>query len=98
MFDPLGTYIEAVKKKKFKEPNLKSYKTIVEWNDNPLSKANLLVFVMIAKTVEPFLTLFQAKRPLTPFLAKELFQVLKHLLEKFIHPSEMLTLTSRNIS
>ena len=37
----------------------------------------------------PFLTLYQTDKPMVPFLAKDLFQLLKSLLRRFLKPNVM---------
>ena len=65
-------------------PKCSSYKTVSVAVSEPLTCARLQVFINIAKVVQPFLTLFQANKPMAPFLAEEIHKMMKDLMEKFV--------------
>ena len=47
-------------------------------------KANLQFFISVATEVEPFLELYQADRPLLPFLAQDLGSLFKSLMTRIV--------------
>ena len=73
--------IELGPKKKI--PKCSSYKTVSVAVNEPLTCARLQVFINTAQIVQPFLRLFQANKPMAPFLA-EVYKMMKDLMEKFI--------------
>lgn len=77
-------YVDAVKKKKIPNPATTSYDTIVAAQEDPLIVAKLQFFLAISRTFNPFLTKFQTDEPVLPFLAKDLADLLKSLLRRFV--------------
>ena len=49
---------------------------------------------MIAKEIQPFLTKYQADKPLLPFFAIEMKNLVKELMQKFIKPDLLSDATS----
>lgn len=72
-------YITAVKKGEVHEPTCTSFKSLAKHDQDRLLIAKLHSFIYVAKIFRPFLTRFQKDEPLAPFLAKELFLVVKRL-------------------
>lgn len=86
-------YIISAKNGKIVEPTCKSFKTVSAYEKDILILAKLQCFVFIAKILRPFLTKFQKDEPLSPFLAKDLFQMVKRMYSLILDPDYMVTLT-----
>ena len=61
-------YITAAKSGKVTEPKNKSFENVQQSVKDLLLTAKLNFFLMIAKEIQPFLTKYQADKPLLPFL------------------------------
>ena len=61
-------YVTAAKSGKVAEPKNKSFENVQESVKDTLLTAKLNFFLMIAKEIQPFLTKYQADKPLLPFL------------------------------
>ena len=61
-------------------PTNKSYETLVKHYRDPLVPIKLQFFAFIAGILKPYLTIFQANRPLVPFMCDELMKILDQLL------------------
>lgn len=98
IWDAVCNYVTAVSSgPKSKIPKSASYMTISKAVNDPLVLAKLHVFVATAKCLSPFLKRFQSDKPMVPFLAKELYQLLCSLLEKFIKRAVVESLTVSSI-
>ena len=84
-------YVESTNKK---DPQTKSYETIKQWVHDPLSKAKLLFAISVGKTVENFLTVYQTDKPMTPFLARDLEDLLRTLKSRIVKSSVLETASS----
>lgn len=62
-------------------------------SDN-LLKAKHLFWISIAQDFQPFLQLYQADRPLVPFLAKDLEKLLRNIMNRFVKEDVMANATS----
>ena len=59
-----------------------------------LVPAKLQFFCTIAKVLQPYLEVFQRERPMLPFMAEYLFDILHNILDKFIKKSVLAEVTS----
>ena len=80
-------FIDAVKQKKINDPHTKSFDTIKEMSSDVFLKVKMYNFISTAKLVTPFLTLYQTDRPMIPYLAGDLCNVVRRLMELFIKPN-----------
>ena len=80
----LETYCAAAKSKQVTDPNNKSFQAVQKSLQDPLLKAKLLFYIMVAKEVEPFLTLYQTDRPMIPFITTDMGILVKSLMLRFI--------------
>ncbi|KAJ4945774.1 hypothetical protein JOQ06_023452 [Pogonophryne albipinna] len=80
----LQKYVDGVKNKKIPNPATASYDTIAAAQGDPLIIAKLQFFFAISRTFSPFLLKFQTDEPVMPFLAKDLAELLKSLLRRFV--------------
>ena len=71
-------------------PKCASFKTVSVAVNEPLTCARLQLFINTSKVVEPFLRKFQTNKPMAPFLAEDIYKILKDLMERFIK-EEMLS-------
>ena len=83
----LKQYVKAVEDKKVTNPKTKSFETVREALNDKLMLAKIHFFHCIAKQMEPFLTKFQAEKPMVPFLCSELSDLVKSLMRRFIKSS-----------
>ncbi|XP_029956953.1 uncharacterized protein LOC115395522 isoform X1 [Salarias fasciatus] len=77
-------YVDAVKQKKLPNPGTASYDTIEMAQADPFIGAKLEFFLAITRTYNPFLTKYQTDEPVLPFLAKDLSELIKSLLRRFV--------------
>lgn len=77
-------YIESARRKKVNLPKCVSFQNLCNFCTDPLVQAMLHFALGVAKIVTPFLTEYQADKPLAFLLAKDLETVAKVLLTKFV--------------
>lgn len=80
-------YVNAVGAGKFPNPGTKSYTTVNEGCRDPLLLAKLAFHLSFSKEVAPFLNLYQTDRPMIPFLAADLSNVVRSVMD---HLSSMM--------
>ncbi|XP_058628346.1 uncharacterized protein LOC131538490 [Onychostoma macrolepis] len=80
----LQLYVDAVKRKELPNPGTGLYDTIEAAQKDPLILAKLHFFLTIARTFEPFLKRYQMDEPVMPFLAKDLAELMKSVLRRFV--------------
>ncbi|XP_041931129.1 uncharacterized protein LOC121694820 isoform X2 [Alosa sapidissima] len=80
----ISTYVDAVQKKKVPNPNTASYDTILAAQADDLIIPKLQFFLSVARSFSPFLTKYQTDKPVLPFLAKDLKELLMALLRRFV--------------
>ena len=91
IWDNIKKYVNKIELgPKNKIPKCSSYKTVCIAVNEPLTCARLQVFVTTAKVMQPFLQMFQSNKPMAPFLAEEIYKMMKDLMEKFVK-KELLT-------
>ncbi|XP_049912480.1 uncharacterized protein LOC126397615 isoform X2 [Epinephelus moara] len=77
-------YMEAVRTKKVPNPGTGSYDTIAAAIKCPLILAKLHFYMAIARMFTPFLKRYQTDEPVMPFLGRDLVELLKCFLRRFI--------------
>ncbi|XP_053347667.1 uncharacterized protein LOC128518536 [Clarias gariepinus] len=77
-------YMDAVRKKKIPNPGTASYDTLEVAEKDHLILAKLHFYMAITRTFSPFLTFYQTDVPVIPFLAKDLAELLKSMLRRFV--------------
>lgn len=80
----LKKYVNEVEAGKFHHPGTKSYTTVKEGCRDPLLPAKLAFHLSFTKEVAPFLILYQTDRPMIPFLAADLSNVIRSVMDRFI--------------
>lgn len=78
------TFMTSVEKKDIPDPKTKSFEVIKNIVNDELFPAKCNFVIFIAKEIEPFLTLYQTDKPMIPFLAGDLHNLIKELMEKFL--------------
>ncbi|XP_062864866.1 uncharacterized protein LOC134326630 isoform X2 [Trichomycterus rosablanca] len=78
------SYVDQVKAKKLPNPRSSSYDTIAEARMDPIILAKLHFFMSISRTFQPFLTKYQTDAPMIPFLGRDLEDLIRSLLRRFI--------------
>ena len=79
---------------KSKIPKSHSFTSLQGVTQDLLVPAKLQFFCTIAKVLHPFLEVFQRDRPMFPFMAEYLYDILCTILDKFIKKSVMEKITS----
>ena len=79
---------------KSKIPKSHSFTSLQGVTQDLLVPAKLQFFCTIAKVLHPFLEVFQRERPMLPFMAEYLYDILCTILDKFIKKSVMEKVTS----
>ena len=79
---------------KSKIPKSHSFTSLQGVTQDLLVLAKLQFFCTIAKVLHPFLEVFQRERPMLPFMAEYLYDILCTILDKFIKKSVMEKVTS----
>jgi hypothetical protein len=69
-----------------KVPAVSSFQKLIMHVQEPLNVAKLQFFINVAEGLQVFLKKFHGDNPLLPFLAEELYSLLKVLLQHFIRP------------
>ena len=87
-------FVNAVKEKKFIDPNSKSYETIKSSCSDPLLPTKIAFFASVAKQITPFLTAFQTDKPMLPFMSTSVYALVKSLMGRFIKNELMAEATS----
>jgi len=85
----MKVYVEAVDKKKVKHPGTKSYDTIKRMLKDPFIKAKLTFIMSVGKQVESFLVEYQTDKPMIPFLAQDLAELVRNCMDRFVKTSVM---------
>ncbi|XP_023681158.2 uncharacterized protein [Paramormyrops kingsleyae] len=80
----METYVDAVKSKKIPNPGSSSFDTIAASREDPLILPKLHFFMAMSRTFQPFLEKYQTDQPVMPFLHKDLTELLKSLLRRFV--------------
>lgn len=86
-------FVEGVRQDKI-EPTCKSFSIVAKFIQDPLLCAKLAFFKSLASDVEPFLREFQSDAPLVLFLHSALCQMLKHVLDRFMKPEVIKSVSS----
>lgn len=77
-------YVKQVNKGHCDNPKTVSYKTVSDATKDKIIVVKLLSFLSIAKTIQPFLTQYQTDKPMLPFLAEDLFRLIRSLMKRFL--------------
>ncbi|XP_056151046.1 uncharacterized protein LOC130125494 [Lampris incognitus] len=77
-------YMDAVRTKKLPNPGTASFDTIAAALTDPLILTKLQFSKAVARTFNPFLKKYQTDGPVMPFLCKDLAELTKSLLRRFI--------------
>lgn len=77
-------HITTAKSGKVTEPKNKSFGNDQQSVKGPLLTAKLNFFLLIAKEIQPFLTKYQADKPLLPFFDTEMKNLVQELMQTFI--------------
>lgn len=89
VYPSVKVFVEKVQKKIVPNPNTSSFDNIVSCMKDRLIIVKLHVFSSIAKQLSPFLVNYQTDKPMTPFLADDLFRLLSTLMRRFVKVDTM---------
>ena len=78
----MTTYVKAVDAKKIPKPGTKTYETVRNACKDPLLEAKLQFALSVANEVTPFLRLYQTDKPMIPFMAADLYNMMKNILSR----------------
>jgi len=86
----LRKYVDAAEGGAVPKPDTQPYKIVKDWCKNDiLLEAQLAFYISVTKEVTPFLKLYQTDKPMVTFLAQDLFELLKSLMQRFVKPDVM---------
>lgn len=77
-------YVEKVNQKEFMKPTSRSYESVSNAVRDKLVCVKLEFFCLVASILLPFLTNYQSDKPLVPFLAADLAEIIRCLMKRFI--------------
>jgi hypothetical protein len=76
-------FVDAtIKKPKAQQPSCNN--TVMDATRDALFQPRLHTFLSIARQLQPFLTLYQTDRPMIPFMADDLNNLLRALMKRFV--------------
>ena len=87
-------FIKGVENSKQSAVKTKSYTVVAKMVQDPLLESKLATFVSISKIVEDFLTVYQTDKPMVPFLAEDLDNLLRNLMRRFVKKDVLKSATS----
>ena len=85
--ESLILYVNKVSAKEVKNPGTVSYQVVKDFCNDQVAVAKLNAFLSSARQVSPFLVRYQTDKPMVPFLAEDLFSLLRGIMQKFIKGS-----------
>ena len=74
-------------KPKSQVPKIASFFNLKDATQDPLTITKLQIFISVAKLLQPYLKMFQTEKPMLPFIAVDLEQLLRNLMLRFIKKS-----------
>ena len=80
----LNKICERSGSRKVPNPGTKSWQVVRDGCKDILMPAKLAFLLSYAKEVHPFLTIYQSDKPMIPFLAKDLYKLMKSIMQRFI--------------
>lgn len=83
------SYVSAVAAGTVVAPQSKSFEVVKDAFSESLLRAKLLFCISVATQLTPFRTTFQTDQLMAPFLCRELYKMLKSLMDRFIKQSVM---------
>ncbi|KAJ8043836.1 hypothetical protein HOLleu_11110 [Holothuria leucospilota] len=84
MWENILKYVEQATAKKIPCPQTTSFEIVKQSTKDPLIEAKVAAFLSISKEVHPFLVRYQTDKPMIPFLATDLHELLKGLTKRFL--------------
>lgn len=94
LLNNLAKYVKAVYESKCPDPSTKSFEAVKEATNDPLIFAKLHFSLSVSKQVTCFLLFYQTNKPVLPFLANDLFNLLKSIMARFVKRDIMDKVTS----
>jgi len=94
VFHDVQNYIKAVENKTVNSPNTKSFQCVKECCGDPLMVAKMSFYLSVVKQIAPFLTLYQSDKPMLPFVVKDLYDMTKALLDRYMKPEALKDVTT----
>lgn len=82
----IQVYLQQVKEKKLPKPTCRSFETIQSHAKDVLLEAKLAFYLVVAKDLNEFLTVYQTDMPMIPFLSDDVQKIVKDLMERFVKP------------
>ena len=93
----LQVYVNKVKANELKNPGTTSFRVVKDFCEDQLAVAKLTSFLSIAQEVTPFLTRYETDKPMLPFLAEDLFNLIRSLLLRFMKSQVLEGLTKQQL-
>ena len=96
IWDDVKTYVRNVQIGKCTKPENKSFNSVMEATKDKLFPAKLNFFASVGKIILPFMAKYQSDKPLLPFFANEIYQLVENCLKfyKVLKSNSLDSLTS----
>ena len=75
-------------------PKTKSFDVVMECCGDPLMVAKMSFYLSVVKQIAPFLTLYQTDKPMLPFVASDLYDMIKGLLTRYMKSEALKDVTT----
>ncbi|XP_062374792.1 uncharacterized protein LOC134062699 [Sardina pilchardus] len=90
-------YTNAVRRKELPNPGTASFDVIEDAQKNPLTLPKLQFFRSIAQLFDPFLRKYQTEEPVMPYLGKDLAELIKSLMRRFVKREVLQDITTAQL-
>ncbi|XP_063753643.1 uncharacterized protein LOC134873747 isoform X1 [Eleginops maclovinus] len=91
-------YTNAVRRKELPNPGTGSFAVIKEAQKDPLTLPKLQFFRSIAQLFDPFLRKYQTEEPVMPYLGKDLAELIKSLMRRFVKREVLQDITTAQLT
>ncbi|XP_063741959.1 uncharacterized protein LOC134866006 [Eleginops maclovinus] len=91
-------YTNAVRRKELPNPGTGSFAVIEEAQKDPLTLPKLQFFRSIAQLFDPFLRKYQTEEPVMPYLGKDLAELIKSLMRRFVKREVLQDITTAQLT
>ncbi|XP_063744625.1 uncharacterized protein LOC134867752 isoform X3 [Eleginops maclovinus] len=91
-------YTNAVRRKELPNPGTGSFAVIEEAQKDPLTLPKLQFFRSIAQLFDPFLRKYQTEEPVMPYLGRDLAELIKSLMRRFVKREVLQDITTAQLT
>ncbi|XP_048046597.1 uncharacterized protein LOC125268444 isoform X2 [Megalobrama amblycephala] len=94
----LKLYLDALHRKELPNPKKASFDTIETAHNDPLTIAKMHFFMTVARTFDPFMRKYQTNEPVMPSFGKDLAELFKSLLRRFVKREVLQDITALQLT